>query len=178
MIDVARKRDGDKQCTGFRRHRVSQRTRATRQMGPASLPTPLSPTRGQLRRDELGIRCFAILLHRSADIRVCHRRSHRHPDPPSGEVLLASRAEAFSTARSPPSTGGSAVGYRKPVPRAVALRPVRRPFETPPSGAGRAIRPVTQHHHTSFTVAPVSGRSHRQEVLQMCADRFRHVIPV
>ena len=27
-------------------------------------------------------------------------------------------------------------------------------------------------------VAPVSGRSHRQEVLQMCADRFRHVIPV
>ena len=55
-----------------------------KQMGPASLPTPLSPMRGQLRRGELGIRCFAVLLHRSAEIGVCHRRSHRHPDPSSG----------------------------------------------------------------------------------------------
>jgi hypothetical protein len=53
-------------------------------MGPASLPTPLSPMRGRSRKNELGIRCFAVLLRRSAEIGVCHRRSHRHPDPPSG----------------------------------------------------------------------------------------------
>ena len=31
---------------------------AVKQMGPALLPTPLSPMRGHVRRRELGIRCF------------------------------------------------------------------------------------------------------------------------
>ena len=53
-------------------------------MGPALLPTPLSPMRGQFLRTELGIRCFAVPLCRSVEFQVCHRRSHRHPDPSSG----------------------------------------------------------------------------------------------
>jgi len=53
-------------------------------MGPASLSTPLSPTRGLLFwrtfRGALGARC--LTFERVEGFR--HRRSHRHPVPPSG----------------------------------------------------------------------------------------------
>lgn len=81
------------------------------QMGPASLPTPLSPMRGHVRRRALGIRCFAILLRRGAEFKVCHRRSHRHPDPPSGGFSRGrSGPKPSLPSHTPPSTGGSAVG--------------------------------------------------------------------
>lgn len=119
-----------------------------KQMGPALLPTPLSPMRGQIRRYELGIRCFAIILHRSASFRVCHRRSHRHPDPPSGGFLKGDRgrsrlfpciphprqAAPRSNLHAGPSSGGTPSGPKT--------------FRNAPSGAGRTIRPmnvITSH---------------------------------
>ena len=57
--------------------------RGSKQMGPASLPTPLSPTRGLLFwrtfRGALGARC--LTSERVGG--YCHRRSRRHPVPQS-----------------------------------------------------------------------------------------------
>lgn len=55
-----------------------------------------------------------------------------------------------------------------PVPRAVALLPVRRPSEMPPSGADRTIRPVTVAVCAALNVALASGRSRLQEFLKRC----------
>jgi hypothetical protein len=55
-----------------------------------------------------------------------------------------------------------------PVPRAVALRPARRLFETPPSGADRTFRPVTVARCAALNVALASGRSHLHEFLKRC----------
>ena len=55
-----------------------------------------------------------------------------------------------------------------PVPRAVAFRPVRRPFETPPSGADRTFRPVTVARCAALNVLLASGRSRLHEFLKRC----------
>ncbi len=73
---------------------VGQCRRWPMQMGPASLPTPLSPARGHpllmmhpanlphpLRQGMLGARCLASCcpVLRLALPEICHRRSRRHP---------------------------------------------------------------------------------------------------
>lgn len=54
-------------------------------MGPALLPTPLSPARGlvfrRTCRQALGARCFPVFSRRNS--RFCHRRSRRHPVSPA-----------------------------------------------------------------------------------------------
>ena len=58
-------------------------------MGPASLPTPLSPMRGRVPSTEVqGTQTwhpmFSLPLRpEGLCFRFCHRRSHRHPDLPS-----------------------------------------------------------------------------------------------
>lgn len=134
---------------------------AETQMGPASLPTPLSPTRGLVRRRALGVRCFAVLLRRNAEVRVCHRRSHRHPDPPSGGFRIGAPGRSLRLPpHPPPSTGGSAVGCRKPVPRTVAPRRVRRPSKRP---LGR--RPDDPARERNDFALPSSSPSLRAEAL-------------
>lgn len=65
--------------------------------------------------------------------------------------------------KTPPSTGSSAVESPAPVPQAVVSRPVRRPFQMPPSGADRTIRPVNEttshfpHHHSCIRPKPSAG---------------------
>ena len=55
------------------------------EMGPASLPTPLSPMRGRVSEDTGTWHPMFPRSLRSEDRsdRFRHRRSHRHPDPPS-----------------------------------------------------------------------------------------------
>ena len=56
-------------------------------MGPAFLPTPLSPMRGHVRKRALGIRCFPFWSIRRFSIQFYHRCSHRHPKLPSSLLL-------------------------------------------------------------------------------------------
>ena len=145
-----------------------------KQMGPTLLPTPLSPTRGHLRGDELGVRCFAILLCRSAEFRVCHRRSHRHPDPPSDGFHDGALGRNLRFLRIPHPQ--RAVPRPKSVSRSLErLRFVRsedlskRPHRAPTGQSGRERNDFA----SSSTVPLLSGRSHRRRVPPMMRDRSR-----
>ena len=83
--------------------------------------------------NELGIRCFAILPHVKCGCQVRHRRSHRHPDPPSGTSTRLRRTEpSLSTFRT--ITGRFRGRTSLPNPRAVTLHQVRRPSNSIPIG--------------------------------------------
>lgn len=134
------------------------------QMGPASLPTPLSPTRGQARRHALGARCFAVILHRSAEFRVCHRRSHRHPDPPSGGFLVGDRGRSRLFPRIPHPQW--AVPRSDIANRFLERLRLLRSEDLPKRllGTDRTIRPVTGYQLASIIASLASGRSHQREV--------------
>lgn len=77
-------------------------------MGPASLPTPLSPMRGPA---ETGAWHPAVSQPRTeARERVRRRRSHRHPGTPSCHLARPLRANPFADHAGKRSTGISATG--------------------------------------------------------------------
>lgn len=136
-----------------------------KQMGPASLPTPLSPMRGHFRRSELGIRCFAVVLRRGADVRVRHRRSHRHPDPPSGGFFESDRGRSRLFPREPALIGqlrgrippaGPSSGCASSSPKTFRNAPIGRRPDDP----ARFGRPSHFLHHALSVRPKPSARSH------------------
>lgn len=152
---------------------------AQKQMGPTLLSTPLSPMRGHFRRNKLGIRCFSILLRQAAEIRVCHRRSHRHPDPPSGRFSESRSGRSHRVAiRSPnhqrlvprsDDHAGPSSGCPSSGPKTIRSAPIGRRPDNP------AREKTTSHfHHRRPCVRPKPLAGVPPDV----RDRFRHVIPV
>ena len=80
-----------------------------KQMGPALLPTPLSPMRGLVRRRELGIRCFSLLsVRKRSSGSVTGARTGIRLHPPISPVRSRRGRSHSLTFPSRPSTGGSA----------------------------------------------------------------------
>ena len=100
-------------------------------MGPALLPTPLSPMRGLVRRRELGIRCFSLLsVRKRSSGSVTGARTGIRIHPPISPVRSRRGRSHSLTFPSRPSTGGSAA---RPSVNGRSLErlhhhPVRRPF--------------------------------------------------
>jgi len=136
----------------------------------------------KFKRRRLGIRCFPFRSVRRLPFRFCHRRSHRHPAPPSNQPgPVASRPKPFAyfpqltfnrQLRSPT--------FRSwPEPRAVASpsgpKTLLRRLLRHPTGLARL---VMERYASSSSTHLASGVSHRHEGLLSRADRFRYVFPV
>ena len=156
-----------------------------KQMGPALLPTPLSPMRGHVRRRELGIRCFPVrpseetrlvlspALAPASESTLCPVRFRRAA--PEG-------ARSFQPVR--PSTGGPVtwpslvVGVLERTHRRI---PVRRPSRV--SDASFAHPTGLPGPFQNYSAAPSStglafGVNLPQSGLLNYVDRSCHVFPV
>jgi len=129
------------------------------QMGPAFLPTPLSPMRGHVRKRALGIRCFPFWSLRRFSIRFCHRCSHRHPKLPSnlllpnmsGRNLLCSVAACLHLATPQPD-----------LPLMVGANPIsrctfRRIFPALSAAAGRLALLISRYLRLPFIDCHCAG---------------------
>lgn len=150
---------------------------APKQMGPASLPTPLSPMRGPVRRQALGIRCFAVMLRQGAAIGVCHRRSHRHPAQPSSGLFAARPGRSHRFASVMLAISGPYRDHSSdPASKRRPLRLARKPHAV--MRIVLAVRPAHDRDH--FTPPSSSLDPWPRpwiEFLGPRGDRSRHAIP-
>lgn len=141
------------------------------------LPTPLSPIRGRVLKPkskgrELGIRCFPFRSVRRHSFRFCHRRSHRHPAPPSirsglaalrsGDLRLPHPTVLQRAAPQPgfPLMAGASSGC--------ITHPVRRPSCNASSASDR-VGPARRRTTTRLRHRPAL---HLAEAFHMRVSRF------
>ena len=136
-------------------------------------------------RGHLNLASGVSPFHRgqAASDRLYHRRSHRHPDPPSCgyfHPVRWTRRSAPLSGKLPRSTGGSAVG----LPLVAGLRKlrvasIRRPRRTPLPLSDRTIRPVSKTFGASSSPAfPPGTEVRRQSASKAAWTGFLHVFPV
>ncbi len=123
----------------------------TREMGPALLPTPLSPTRGLARRRELGIRCFPIDPPKRTSGSVTGARTGIRIYPPDAPFRFA-KSRSPSDFLPGPSFNGRFRdrAFHWPAPRTVALLR-SEDLRSASSAPGRLARPVLELRRVSVT---------------------------
>ena len=121
-----------------------------KQMGPALLPTPLSPMRGPVRRQKLGIRCFPILPPKWMSGSITGARTGIRFRPRSVRLSEGKPSIAVSVAfrfRDRSDLGGLRL---KRSARLAAMHPI---------GSGRSFRPWRISFRVPINGWPCSGRS-------------------
>ena len=135
-------------------------------------------------RGHLNLASGVSPFHRgqAASDRLYHRRSHRHPDPPSCgyfHPVRWTRRSAPLSGKLPRSTGGSAVGLSLVAGfRKLRVASIRRPRRTPLPLSDRTIRPVSKTFGASSSPAfPPGTEVRRQSASKAAWTGFLHVFP-